>query len=227
MSSSSSIKSTSTNSSSISLWITVGLTAVTAFVSGTVVGYQLLNRQQRSKKKTTTTTSAEAEAETKLWKMVDYTLCSTMIRVADKLDLFEYLYEKGPITSQNLAFVTEYNERWLREILLQLTAQKICDYNPQTQQFSLRSEYATFLRSPFKEKKSIIGTFQFLSALIPRGDATVEACKTTGQGIDYDVGDECIGEALDRKNGNYFRYILVDDVLSISLEDLKSFKIFD
>jgi 2-polyprenyl-3-methyl-5-hydroxy-6-metoxy-1,4-benzoquinol methylase len=145
--------------------------------------------------------------------MIEYSLSSTMIRVADKLDLFEILYQHGPITCKDLASLTNYNERWLLEILLQLTAQEVFDYNPKAQQFALRSEYAPLLRSPTQEKKSIIGTFQFLSALIPRGEATVEACKT-GQGIDYDHGVECIGDALDRKNGNYFRYLLVDDVLS-------------
>jgi 2-polyprenyl-3-methyl-5-hydroxy-6-metoxy-1,4-benzoquinol methylase len=143
-----------------------------------------------------------------------------MIRVADQLNLFEHLYESGPCSSHALAESTGWNERWLREILLQLTGSGLCVYDPVQETFFLKPHYEALLRGPEKERQSIAGVFQFLSALVSREDAVVQAVRS-GKGIDYDYGpaSKDIGAALDRKNGNFFRYSLLEELRKIHVPE--------
>jgi SAM-dependent methyltransferase len=158
--------------------------------------------------------SNKGAAESHLWKLVEYSLSATIIQAADRLDLFERLYEVDrPITVKQLADATKWSDRWLQEVLLQLTASGICTYDPSDQTFTLKDEYVPFLRGPQKEKRSLAGMFQFLRALTSRTDAVVQAVQT-GVGIDYEHGIEDIGTAIDRKNGNFFKHTLVDGVLA-------------
>ena len=132
-----------------------GVAVVTAaLVVGTAFGYSLCRfRIDRLQQKSNAQSPAWSQgAESHLWKMVEYSLSTTMIGVADQLNLFERLYKSGPATSQDLAAETKWSERWLREILLQLAGSGICVYEPNGQTFALKEEYARFLRGPQQEK---------------------------------------------------------------------------
>jgi 2-polyprenyl-3-methyl-5-hydroxy-6-metoxy-1,4-benzoquinol methylase len=190
--------------------------SLTAFVGCTAMGYAVF--KFRSKQTPT------GGAARHLSKIVEYSLSATIIQVADRLNLFEHLHEMGPCTSQQLATKLGWSERWLQELLLQLTASGLCVYHQHHQQqqqqptFVLKPEYAALLRGPDQEMNSIAGTFQFLSALVSREDALVQAVQT-GHGIDYDFGKEGkdIGAALDRKNGNFFRHKLFEELNKIRM----------
>jgi SAM-dependent methyltransferase len=197
---------------------------LTVFVGGTAFGYAVRfyvvesrgsqkNVDDAPIQRSHPLSSWSKGAESHLWKMVEYSLSSTIIQAADRLDLFERLYQTGPSTSEDLARTTSWSERWLREILLQLAGSGVCVYDPSHQTFALKEDYSPFLRGPQNEKRSLAGMFQFLSALTGRTDAVVQAVQT-GTGIDYDYGSEDIGAAIDRKNGNFFRHNLVDGVLA-------------
>lgn len=215
---------TSSNPSNASVWSSVAF-GLTAFVGGTVLGYTIRLYVGETNQGNSQVTGDNVKpphpvlsswsngAESHLWKLVEFSLSSTIIQAADRLDLFERLYQAGPTTSKDLAKSTTWSERWLKEVLLQLTGSGICTYNPSQQTFTIKDDYIPFLRGPQNEKRSLAGLFQFLSALTGRTDAVVQAVKT-GKGIDYDYGSEDIGAAIDRKNGNFFRYTLIDGVLA-------------
>jgi SAM-dependent methyltransferase len=190
---------------------------VAAFMGGTALGYAFSKVRSTIITRCSSTDHKKDAASKHLSKMIEYSLSTTMIRVADQLDLFQHLHTMGPCSSQDLATKLGWSERWLREVLLQLTATGLCNYSSEYG-FSLKPEYGVFLRGPEHEINSIAGTFQFLSALVSREDAVIQAVKT-GRGIDYDFGKDGkdIGAALDRKNGNFFRNKLINELSKIHM----------
>jgi SAM-dependent methyltransferase len=183
-----------------------------AFLSGAAVGYTAFRflSQRKTKTETKSTNNNASDAESHLWKIVEYSLTGALIRAGDQLDIYNKLHQWGPISTLDLAQRTGWSERWLREFLLQATGAGICNY--QQGQFSVRPEYVQFLRGPSEEKRSIAGMFQFLAALVRRTDAVAKAVQT-GEGVDYDFGEQDICSAIDRKNGNFFRYNLIEGII--------------
>ena len=193
--------------------------AAAAFAGGTALGYYLSSRIRTSKQPTEA--KDELNPESHLWKIVQYSMTAALISAGDKLDLYNKLYQWGPnISAKEIVQKTGWNERWLKEFLLQSCAAGICIYTEEEDggsegKFTIKEGYAKLLRGPDEERKSLAGMFPFLSGMVRRSDQVVQAIET-GYGVDYDYGtDEVdICEAIDRKNRNFFQYHLIDDIIA-------------
>lgn len=180
-------------------------TLVFAFAAGAATGAIMLARMTRQPKQ-----DPAKKAEQHLWKVAEYSLTGGLIRVCDKLKLYDALWESGPSTAAELAAKINCSERWLTEILSQATAAGICVYF--FGKFCLKPEYAHLLRDPSKSPRSMQGLFDMVPCLLARTDATVASVKS-GEGVDYDHNDGAISVAIDRKNANWFKNKLVEDIL--------------
>lgn len=157
-----------------------------------------------------------SKAESHCWKIVEHSFTGALIYVMDRLDLYETLWLYRPLgaSAKQVAESTGYSERWIVELFAQSTAAGICGYDPVTQRFSLKAEYAALLRAPEKEERSLAGMFQFLRGLVSdRPEKTIEATKT-GLGVDYDFGESpAVIEGIERKNRNFFLNHFMSDII--------------
>lgn len=176
-----------------------------AFAAGAAAGAIMLARMTRQPKQ-----DPAKKAEQHLWKVAEYSLTAGLIRVGDKLKLYDALWESGPSTAAELAAKLKCDERWLTEILSQATAAGICVYF--FGKFCLKPEYAHLLRDPSKSPRSMQGLFDMVPCLLSRTDATVESVKS-GLGVDYDHDGGDITVAIDKKNANWFKTKLEEDIL--------------
>lgn len=174
------------------------------FVAGAAVGAIAVAYLSRARK-----VDPARKAEDHLLKIAEHSMTGGLIRVCDKLQLYEALWQSGPSTAAELAQKMRCSERWLTEILSQATAAGICVYF--FGKFCLKPEYAHLLRDPKDSPRSIIGVFDMVACLLSRTDATVESVKT-GLGKTYDYGED-VTAAIDRKNTNWFHNKLEGDVL--------------
>lgn len=181
---------------------------VLAFVSGAAFGsLALLYRQYKNRPPKE---DPIIKAERQLWNIIEQSFTGTMIHIFDELRLYDLLWDNGPSTAAELAAITKWNERYLNEILCQAVSAGICVYF--LGKFCIKPEYAHLLRDPNKSSKSMVGAIQLLHRCIARSDAVVNAVKT-GKGFDYDYGPN-ISEAIDRKNGNFFKHKMIDEILA-------------
>jgi len=176
-----------------------------AFCAGAAVGSLAWAYMTRPKK-----IDPATKAQHHLWKIAEYSLTGGIIRVCDKLRLYDALWNSGPSTATELAQKMNCSERWLTELLSQSTAAGICVYF--FGKFCLKPEYAHLLRDPKNSPNSLQGLFDMIPALLARTDATVESVKT-GIGRDCDCNEGELNVAIDRKNYNWFHYKLEDEVL--------------
>jgi ubiquinone/menaquinone biosynthesis C-methylase UbiE len=108
--------------------------------------------------------------------------CLTLY-LGHKLDLFNSLKERGPVTSSELAAKTNYSERYLREWLECMTVNGYIEFDPSTNKFSLSEEHATV----FCDRDNSAHTIPFvywIPSLSSVMDKLVEAFKI-GKGISY------------------------------------------
>jgi ubiquinone/menaquinone biosynthesis C-methylase UbiE len=173
-----------------------------AFGAGLAAGAYLVARMHRKEKE-----DPAKKAAQHLMKVAEYSTTGSLIRVCDKLQLYDALWESGPSTAAELAQKMNCSERWLTEILSQATAAGICVYF--FGKFCLKPEYAHLLRDPTKSQRSMQGLFEMLPLFWARTDATVEAVKS-GVGVTSDID---VNAAVDRMNGNWFEYKLEEDLL--------------
>ena len=178
-----------------------------AFVAGAAVGAYALARMTKKEK-----ADPAKKAQDHLVKIAEYSMTGGLIRVCDKLDLYDALWQSGPSTAAELAQKLKCSERWLTEILSQATAAGICVYF--FGKFCLKPEYAHLLRDPKDSPRSMVGLFDMVSCLLSRSDTTVESIKT-GIGKNYDFGDD-VTAAIDRKNSNWFYNKLEDEILKVA-----------
>ena len=127
-------------------------TAAIAFVGGMMIGKKQRGGSSRTVVTTTDSTTTttvpkqlltDAEVESHLWKLVQYTFTASLIRVCDELDLYNKLYnfhnngssssslnqtnsKNKPVSVKELATKYNWNQRWLLEVLLQSTASGFC-----------------------------------------------------------------------------------------------------
>jgi len=175
-----------------------------AFTAGAAAGSIALAYMSRTKK-----VDPARKAEAHLLKVAEYQMTGGLIRVCDKLKLYDALWQSGPSTAAELAQKMKCSERWLTEILSQATAAGICVYF--FGKFCLKPEYAHLLRDPKESPRSMQGVFDMASYLVSRTDATVESVKS-GVGKYYDFGED-ITAAIDRKNSNWFHNKLEEEIL--------------
>ena len=65
-----------------------------------------------------------------------------LVRIGDALGLYKTMYERGPLTSVELAAAVGVHERYLREWLSHQAASNYFSYEPATQKFTLPPEQA-------------------------------------------------------------------------------------
>jgi 2-polyprenyl-3-methyl-5-hydroxy-6-metoxy-1,4-benzoquinol methylase len=173
-----------------------------AFGTGLAAGAYLVARMHRKEKE-----DPAKKAAHHLLKVAEYSTTGSLIRVCDKLQLYDALWESGPSTAAELAQKMNCNERWLTEILSQATAAGICVYF--FGKFCLKPEYAHLLRDPTKSQRSMQGLFDMLPLFWGRTDATVQAVQS-GVGLECDLD---IHAAADRMTCNWFETKLEEDLL--------------
>jgi 2-polyprenyl-3-methyl-5-hydroxy-6-metoxy-1,4-benzoquinol methylase len=79
-------------------------------------------------------------------------LGTSLVYIGQKLGLFKAMAEAGPITAAELAQKTSTNERYIREWLMNQAAGGYCEYDAETQRYSLSPEQAVAMTdesSPF------------------------------------------------------------------------------
>lgn len=132
-----------------------------------------------------------------------------MCCIGDKLNLFKHLESNGPLSSNELANISNINERYAREWLLALSSAGYLIYNPQTQEFSLPPEHAPVLThegGPI----FLAGIFQQYLAEIRNIDKLIDKFKSGG-GISLDEyhEDEFIG--MERMTASWFENLLLNE----------------
>ncbi len=102
-----------------------------------------------------------------------------------RLGLFQALADARPVTSHELAQITTYSERYLREWLECMTAGEYLSYDPQSRKFSLPAEHAAALLDP-DSPSSAIGVIGWLPSLASVLPSLVEAFRSGG-GVPYEA----------------------------------------
>eukprot|EP00977_Amphora_coffeiformis_P029958 scaffold43712_cov160-Amphora_coffeaeformis.AAC.1 len=183
----------------------------TAGVAAGSIVLRILWSQRRATKAVKSPVTQLAEAH--LTKMAENVFTVALIRAGDQLGLFEAMWQNGPSTAAELATRMNFNERWLQELLSQAAAAGICVYSSPLGQFSIQPAYAPLLRDPSFSPKSMLGLMDMAAGLMPRTSAVVHAVQT-GTGVDFDYGEDDILAANDRKNVNWYKYKMKDDLLA-------------
>jgi 2-polyprenyl-3-methyl-5-hydroxy-6-metoxy-1,4-benzoquinol methylase len=135
---------------------------------------------------------------------------SAMIYLGDRLGLYRAMNGAGPLTSDELAQRTNLHERWVREWIRGQAAAGLIDYTGDGR-FELSPEVAMFLADPDSPKLAV-GIFSDL----PQRMAVVEKLPQsfkTGLGLNYDARGPEGAAGIERVFGNWFRFLLVPQVL--------------
>jgi SAM-dependent methyltransferase len=122
-----------------------------------------------------------------------------MVRLGDRLGLYQALHAGGPMTADELATCTDIAERYAREWLAQQAASGYLTYDPATTKFTLPSEQAMV----FAEADSpvnLLGAFEVAEATV-QNQPLVEPAFRTGRGVGWGDQSQCLFCAV----GRFFR----------------------
>jgi SAM-dependent methyltransferase len=111
-----------------------------------------------------------------------------LVRIGDALGLYKTMYERGPLTSGELAAAVGVHERYLREWLSHQAASNYVSYEPATQKFTLPPEQAMV----FAIEDSPVfmpGAFDSMASLLAN-QPKVEPAFKTGEGVAW--GDQAM-----------------------------------
>jgi len=135
---------------------------------------------------------------------------SAMIYLGDKLGLYRAMSGAGPLTPEQLAQATTLHERWVREWIRGQAAAGIIDYQ-RDGRFELSLEMALFLANP-ESPKLAVGIFSDLPQRMAVVERLPESFKT-GIGFNYDARGAEGAVGIERVFGNWYRSVLVSQVL--------------
>ena len=121
---------------------------------------------------------------------------AVLIRIGDKLGLYQALASGEPLTSQELAGRTGTNERYVREWLANQAASGYLDYDPATQRFSMPPEQAVMLANE-GSPLFIHGAFQLVEAMMAAEVQIAERFRT-GKGFGWHEHDANLFEGCER-----------------------------
>jgi 2-polyprenyl-3-methyl-5-hydroxy-6-metoxy-1,4-benzoquinol methylase len=125
------------------------------------------------------------------------TLNSALVFVGDKLGLYKAMAKADcPITSEELAKLTETNERYVREWLAAQACSDYIKYDRQTNTYSLPPEHALVLVDE-NSPANLLGLFQHFISAVKTESALTEAFRT-GSGIDWSIHDNDFFEGQER-----------------------------
>lgn len=121
---------------------------------------------------------------------------AALVIIGDELGLYAALFEKGPLTSIELAAATGTHERYVREWLSAQAASGFITYEPKTQKFGLSPEQAAVLGDD-ESAVNMIGGFQALVATYADRPKLTEAFRS-GKGVCWTEHCNCLFCGTDR-----------------------------
>ena len=113
-----------------------------------------------------------------------------LVRIGDRLGLYQALAADGPLTAGELAAKTGIAERYAREWLSHQAASTYISYDPTTARFALPPEHAMVL----VEKDSPVylqGAFD-LATVMMENQSLVEPAFRTGKGVGWGAQSQCL-----------------------------------
>jgi SAM-dependent methyltransferase len=120
-----------------------------------------------------------------------------LVYIGDKLGLYKAISDFGkPITSQELANVTQTSERYIREWLANQAAGGYLSYNSSSQRYTLPVEHAQALVNE-SSPAYVAGGFQMMMALFRDEPKILEVFKT-GKGIAWGEHDKDLYQGTER-----------------------------
>ena len=115
---------------------------------------------------------------------------AALVRIGDRLGLYDALAEAGPVTSAELAARTGTVERYVREWLLNQAASETLSYDPASGRYSLPPEHAAAL-------PNLVGGYElFLGAI--RAEKRIADHFRTGGGLRWGEHDPDLFEGTER-----------------------------
>ncbi|HYD11976.1 MAG TPA: class I SAM-dependent methyltransferase [Allosphingosinicella sp.] len=121
---------------------------------------------------------------------------AALVVLGDELGFYKTLFERGPLTSAELAGATGTHERYVREWASAQTASGFISYDPASRQFSLSPEQAAALGDD-DSVANVVGGFQALAASWAGQPRLAEAFRS-GEGICWSDHCSCLFCGTDR-----------------------------
>jgi SAM-dependent methyltransferase len=122
-----------------------------------------------------------------------------LVRVGDKLRLYETLHERGPMTACELSDAAHIAERYAREWLCHQAASGYLEYDPSSHKFTLPPEQAMV----FADTDSPVylqGAFDLAAAMM-ENQASLEPAFRSGKGVGWADQASCLFSTV----GRFFR----------------------
>jgi SAM-dependent methyltransferase len=121
---------------------------------------------------------------------------AALVIIGDELGLYSTLFERGPMTSLELADTTGTHERYVREWASAQAASGFISYDPATRQFSLSPEQAAVLGDD-DSVANVVGGFQALAATYAGRERLRDAFRS-GRGVSWTDHCSCLFCGTDR-----------------------------
>jgi len=161
-----------------------------------------------------------------VWSNIRGALCSAMIYVGDRLELYTTLREMcrepgSSVTAISLAKETGLNQRWLREWLAQQAAMGVLLLLPGTGDkdsdlfYRLPAATAEVLANP-DSKEYDVGMIQAVPSLVNRAKTMIPEAMRTGIGLAYNEAEVAAG--IDRHHRKHIRDVFIPKVLTKALD---------
>ena len=134
-----------------------------------------------------------------------------LVFIGDKLGFYKAIMnnKNGTVTSQELAALTNTNERFVRDWLAEQVCSGYITYDPNTSKFTLPKEHA-FVLADESSPAYMSGAFQLvLSAL--KSEAKVTQAFRTGQGFNWSEHDPGVFEGQSRFSATTYKANLVNN----------------
>ena len=119
-----------------------------------------------------------------------------LVRMGKALGLYQALYERGPMTSAELADAAGLTERYVREWLSYNAASNYLSYHPATKRFTLPEEQAAVLADP-DSPFYMVDAFDAAAAYLENQEKVQKAFKTGG-GVGWENQSGCLFCAVAR-----------------------------
>jgi SAM-dependent methyltransferase len=145
---------------------------------------------------------------------------AVLVYIGDKLGLYKAMSDFGkPITSQELANITQTSERYIREWLANQAAGGYLIYDPSSQRYTLPVEQAQALVNE-SSPAYVAGGFQMMMSLFRDEPKILEAFKT-GKGIAWGEHDKDLYQGTER----FFKPLYAANLVSSWIPALDSGKV--
>jgi SAM-dependent methyltransferase len=137
-----------------------------------------------------------------------------LVRMGNKLGLYNALHEEGPMTSEELAAKTNVAERYAREWLSQQAASGYLEYAPATGKFALPPEQAMVFAEP--DSPVYLQAAFDMAAVMLENQPLVEPAFRSGKGVGWGDQSQC----LFCTTGRFFRVGYHNNLVSSWLPSL-------